>query len=131
MTRAPVIVPQPPQSIRSVDPYVSFFCPVVDGVQSVHPDGKNGHILFSDKVPSSYTQTYTLPRLGATYTLNPNNVFRFSAGRYAQEPQNYEVEYNTVEPNLASQLIGFLPFGFDTPFHPVSAQFSNNYDLSW
>jgi hypothetical protein len=130
-TLQPAIVPQSPRNIRSVDPYVSFTCPVVDGVQTVHPDGQNGHILLTDQVPSSYTQTYLLPRIGATYTLNPNNVLRFSAGRYAQEPQNYEVEYNSAEPNLAAQLIGFLPYGFNTPFHPVSAQFSNNYDLSW
>ena len=130
-TFEPAIVPQSPRDLRSVEPYVSFTCPVVDGVQTVHPDGQNGHVLLTDQVPSSYSQTYFLPRVGATYTLNPNNVLRFSAGRYAQEPQNYEVEYNSVEPNLAAQLIGFLPYGFNTPFHPVTAQFSNNYDLSW
>ncbi len=133
VTLQPLIVPEPPQFLRDISPYVSFTCikDPSDGVQTVHPDGLNGHILMTDTVPSSYTQSYFLPRVGATYTLNAQNVLRFSAGRYAQEPQNYEVEYNTLEPNLAAQLIGFLPFGFNTPFHPVSAQFSNNYDLSW
>jgi hypothetical protein len=133
LTLQPAIVPQAKSSLRSVSPYVSFVCPKdpLSGVQTVHPDGMNGHILLSDQVPSSYTQTYFLPRIGATYTLNSNNVLRFSAGRYAQQPQNYEVQYNSVEPNLAAQLIGFLPFGFNTPFHPVQAQFSNNYDMSW
>ncbi len=66
-----------------------------------------------------------------TYTLNPDTVLRFSAGRYAQEPQNYEVEYNSLEPNLAAQLIGFMPFGFFTPRHNAGAQFSNNFDASY
>lgn len=133
-TLQPVIIPQVAQFLRSVSPYANLTCPLSNGTsgpQSVHPDGLNGHILLSDQVPSSYTQTYLLPRLGATFTINSNNVLRASAGRYAQQPQNYEVEYNSLEPNLAAQLIGFLPFGYNTPFHPVSAQFSNNYDFSW
>ena len=66
-----------------------------------------------------------------TYTINPDTVVRASAGVYAQEPQNYEIQYNTVEPNLAEQILGFLPFGFTTPFHNAQAQFSDNYDLSY
>jgi hypothetical protein len=58
-------------------------------------------------------------------------VLRFSAGRYAQQPQNYEIQYNSVEPNLANQLIGFIPYGFETPFHASQAQYSNNYDFSY
>jgi hypothetical protein len=130
-TLQPVIVPQPPQSLRHVNPYVSYNCPIVGGVQTVHPDGMNGHILLTDAVPSSYVQTYLQPRIGLTYTIGPNTVLRASAGRFAQQPQNYEVEYNSLEPNLAAQLIGFLPFGYNTPFHPVLAQFSNNYDVSY
>ena len=95
----------------------------------MHPNGANGHILLGNTYPSNYAQQYWLPRLGATYTPNPDTVLRFSAGRYAQQPQNYEIQYNSIEPNLANQLIGFLPYGFDTPFHPAMAQFSNNYDL--
>ncbi len=129
-TLQPAIVPEPPRFLRDVNPYVSFNCPMVDGVQTVHPDGKNGHILLTDSVPPNYTQSYAQPRFGLTYTLDPNTVLRFSAGRFAQEPQNYEVEYNSLEPNLAAQLIGFLQFGYTTPFHAAQAQFSNNYDAS-
>jgi hypothetical protein len=130
-TLQPALVPEPPQSLHSVSPYVSFTCPIVGGVQTVHPDGLNGHVLLSDAVPSSYVQNYFQPRIGLTYTMGPNTVLRASAGRFAQQPQNYEVQYNSLEPNLAAQLIGFLPFGYNTPFHPVQAQFSNNYDVSY
>ena len=129
-TFQPAIVPQPPQFLHDVLPYVSFTCPIVNGVQTVHPDGQNGHILLSDVVPPNYVQSYFSPRLAATYTVNPTTVLRFSAGRFAQEPQNYEVEYNSEEPNLAAELIGFMQFGFNTPFHAAQAQFSDNYDFS-
>jgi hypothetical protein len=65
-----------------------------------------------------------------TYTLDADNVLRLSAGRFAQEPQNYEVQYNSAEENLAAELVGFMPFGFFTPLHQAKAQFSNNYDFS-
>ncbi len=129
-TFQPAIVPEPPQFLHSVSPYVSFNCPMVNGVQTVHPDGQNGHVLLTDAVPSNYTQSYFQPRFGLTYTLNPNTVLRLSAGRFAQEPQNYEIEYNSLEPNLAAQLVGFMQFGYNSPFHPAKAQFSNNYDAS-
>jgi hypothetical protein len=135
LTDEPVLVPQPPQSASTVEPYVSFNCPVDKSsgtpVQTVHPDGKNGHLLLSNVYPSTYTQDYWQPRLGVTFTVNPDSVLRFSAGRYAQEPQNYEIQYNSLEENLAAQLVGFLPYGFTTPFHNAQAQFSNNYDLSY
>ena len=58
-------------------------------------------------------------------------MLRLSAGGYAQQPQNYEIQYNRAEPNLAEQMLGFLPYGFTTPFHASQAQFSNNYDVSY
>jgi hypothetical protein len=131
VTLQPAIVPQPPQLQQNVLPYVSFTCPVVNGVQTVHPDGKNGHLYLSDYVPPSYTQSYFSPRFGVTYSANNDTVLRFSAGVYAQEPQNYEVEYDSIEPNLAAELIGFLPFGYTTPLHQAKAQFSDNYDFSY
>ncbi len=100
-------------------------------VQTVHPDGKNGHLLLSNEYPSTYVQNYWQPRIGLTYTVNPDTVLRASAGRYAQEPQNYEIQYNSLEENLASEMLGFLPYGFTTPFHNAQAQFSDNYDFSY
>jgi hypothetical protein len=135
VTFQPVLIPQKPQNASVIEPFVSFNCPIDTSsgkpVQTVHPDGKNGHLLLSNVYPSVYTQTYWQPRIGLTYTVNPDTVLRASAGRYAQEPQNYEVQYNSEEENLAAQLVGFLPYGFTTPFHNAQAQFSDNYDLSY
>src|SRR5579872_2799993 len=125
-TLLPILVPQPPQSASTLSPYITFNCP--NG--SVHPDGLNGHVLLSNEYGSVYTQSYVEPRFGLTYTLNPDTVLRFSAGRYAQEPQNYEIQYNSLEENLAAEIFGFITFGFNTPRHDAQAQFSNNYDFS-
>ncbi len=135
ITFEPVLIPQKPQNASVIEPYVSFNCPIDNStgkpVQTVHPDGKDGHLLLSNQYPPTYIQTYWQPRIGLTYTVDPDTVIRASAGRYAQEPQNYEIQYNSEEENLAEQLLGFLPFGFTTPFHNAQAQFSDNYDVSY
>jgi hypothetical protein len=134
VTRQPIFIPQPPQSIFVFTPFVSFKCPIDRStgkpIQTVHPNGTDG-ILLTNVYPSSYTVSYGEPRLSATYTVDPDTVLRFSAGRYAQQPQNYEIQYNTLEPNLASGLLGFIPFGFNSPLHQAQPQFSNNYDFSY
>jgi hypothetical protein len=127
------LIPEPPQFLRDIQPYVTFNCPVnpADGQQTVHPDGKNGHILMTDQFNPTYVQNYFSPRLGMTYSLDPNTVLRFSAGHYFQQPQTYEVEYDTLQSNLPALLVGFLQFGFNTPFHPAKAQEANNFDFSY
>lgn len=131
-TLLPVFVPQSPQNFSRQVPYVTFNCPVnALGVQTVHPDGLNGHLLLSNNYAPTITQSYLQPRLGMTYTVNPDTVLRFSAGRYIQQPQNYEIQYNSREENLANQLLGFLPYGFTTPRHDPLAQISNNIDFSY
>ncbi len=134
VTRQPIFVPQPPQSIYFFTPYVAFKCPVDRStgtpVRTVHPNGTDG-ILLTNNYPSSYTVGYGEPRLSATYSVSPDTVLRFSAGRYAQQPQNYEIQYNTLQPNLASTLLGFIPFGFSSPLHEAQPQYSDNYDFSY
>ncbi len=134
-TLQPLFVPQPPQNVSQQIPVVTFTCPVDNSsgkaVQTVHPDGQDGHLLLSNQYDPQLVQSYFLPRVGATYTLNPDTVLRFSAGRYAQQPQAYEIQYNSVEPNLANQLIGFFPYGFTTPRHDAQPQYSNNVDFSY
>ena len=100
-------------------------------MQTVHPDGQNGHLLLSNVTIRRCVQTFFMPRVGMTYTVNPDTVLRFSAGRYAQEPQAYEIQYNSAEENLANQLIGFFPYGFTTPRHDAQPQYSNNFDFSY
>jgi hypothetical protein len=82
------------------------------------------------------TQTYSelQPRLGATYSIDPQTVLRASYGRYAQPPDTSEEQYNGLEADLPQYPIGgsgaFGPFGFTTPDHAVQPEVSNNYDLS-
>jgi Carboxypeptidase regulatory-like domain/TonB dependent receptor len=133
VTRQPMFIPQPPQSISFFTPVIALHCPIDRStgtpIQTVHPNGTDG-ILLTNVYPSTYALSYLEPRVSATYTVSPDTVLRFSAGRYAQQPQNYEIQYNTAEPNLASGLLGFIPFGFDSPLHQAQAQFSANYDFS-
>ncbi len=134
VTRQPIFVPQPPQYIYFFTPYIAFNCPTDRStgtpVKTVHPNGTDG-ILLTNNYPSSYSVGYVLPRVSATYTVNPDTVLRASAGRYAQQPQNYEIQYNTLQPNLASSLLGFIPFGYSSPLHESLPQYSDNYDLSY
>jgi hypothetical protein len=134
VTRQPIFIPQPPQSIFVFTPYVAFNCPIDRStgkpIQTVHPNGTDG-ILLTNVYPSSYALSYLEPRFSATYTVSPDTVLRASIGRYAQQPQNYEIQYNTVQPNLASTLLGFIPFGYSSPLHESQAQFSDNYDFSY
>ncbi|MBV8435293.1 MAG: TonB-dependent receptor [Candidatus Eremiobacteraeota bacterium] len=134
VTRQPMFVPQPPQSIYLYQPLVAFDCPIDrstgTAVQTVHPNGTDG-ILLTNVYPATYSLDYLEPRFSATYSMSADTVLRFSAGRYAQQPQNYEIQYNTLQPNLASTLLGFIPFGYSSPLHQAQAQFSDNYDLSW
>ena len=70
------------------------------------------------------------PRIGLTYTLNPNTVLRASYGRYAQAPNSAFEQYDTLQPNSPIVLANFKNFGFNTPGHFVPPAVSNNYDFS-
>ncbi len=74
------------------------------------------------------------PRFGLTYTLNANNVLRFSAGKSAQPASSAFQQYDYTSPNFfypgsTNQL--FYALGFDTPRHVVYPEESYNYDASW
>jgi hypothetical protein len=135
VTLQPVFQPQPPQNASVQIPVVTFTCPVDNStgspVQTVHPDGQNGHLLLSNQYSPTLVQSFFMPRIGVTYTVNADTVLRFSAGRYAQAPQAYEIQYDSAEENLANQLIGFFPYGFTTPRHDAQPQYSNNFDFSY
>jgi Carboxypeptidase regulatory-like domain/TonB dependent receptor/TonB-dependent Receptor Plug Domain len=85
----------------------------------------------------SDTQTYTVfqPRVAATYTLNPDNVLRFSAGKYDQAPNTAFEQYTYYDQNTPSggifNLKNFYTLGFTQPTHPIYPETSWNYDLSW
>ncbi|HLJ84404.1 MAG TPA: TonB-dependent receptor, partial [Candidatus Eremiobacteraceae bacterium] len=79
------------------------------------------------------TVTYNVfqPRIGGTYTINPDNVIRFSYGRYTQAPNTAYEQYNLLQQDLASyDGNNFWKFGFTTTTHQIRPPTSNNYDLS-
>jgi len=103
-------------------------------------------LLPSNPCPAGYTvanmqnvsgtSTYDIfqPRVGGTYTLNPNTVIRFSAGKYA-EPANAAFEqYDTLQEDTPFELPGssaFYALGFTSPgLHQVRPPTSRNYDIS-
>ncbi len=103
-------------------------------------------LLPSDACPAGYTagnmqntfgvSTYNVlePRLGTTYTINPDMVLRFSAGRYAQPPNAAFEQYNTLQEDTPFTLPGsaaFYAFGFTSPgLHQIRPPTSWNFDLS-
>ena len=136
-TLSPYFIATPPASGRPPIPFVGFTCPVDNSipahpVQTVHPDGKNGHLLLSNVYSPTINDYAFTPQLGMTYSLNPDTVLRLSAGRYAQEPQTYQVQYNAKDNNLAFDLFqAFWQYGYTTPRHDPLVQYSDNYDLSY
>ncbi len=136
-TLAPYFIPAKPASGLPPTPFIGFACPVDNSipahpVQTVHPDGKNGHLLLSNNYSPTLTDYAFTPQIGVTYTLNPDTVLRFSAGRFAQEPQTYQVQYNSKDNNLAYELFqAFWQYGYTTPRHNPLVQYSDNIDASY
>jgi len=72
------------------------------------------------------------PRIGGTYTLNSNNVLRFSYGKYTQAPNTAFEQYNLLQQDLASyDATNFWKAGFTTTTHAIRPPTSTNYDFSW
>jgi hypothetical protein len=87
---------------------------------------------FVNTNPSSFSHTVWQPRLGTTYTLDPNDVLRFSAGLYARPASTRDASWNTGQQNLASFLgQNFALYGQNTPNHDLLPDQSTNFDLSW
>jgi hypothetical protein len=70
------------------------------------------------------------PRVSFSEALSADTVIRGSYGRYSRpEPTSY-TEFNTFQQNLPTFISGFLSFGYNSPFHLMHPDVSNNYDLS-
>ncbi len=137
ITLSPYFVPTPPASGRPPAPFIGFSCPVDNSipahpVQTVHPDGLDGHLLLGNNYSPSLDDYAFTPRFGMTYTFNPDTVLRLSAGVFAQEPETYQVQYNAKDNNLAYDLFqAFWQYGYTTPRHNPLVQYSYNYDASY
>ena len=66
--------------------------------------------------PANFTYNIYQPRVAGTYTSNPNDVFRFSYGRYTEAPNTAFEQYNTRQEDLADYIGShFLQFGRNSP----------------
>jgi hypothetical protein len=96
----------------------------------VHPNGIGSDPLFTDVSPSHYDMYYWSARFAATYTSDPDTVWRISAGRFTEPPLTAAVQYENASGNNLGQWGGFLGFGFLSPFHPIAGETSAQYDFS-
>jgi hypothetical protein len=82
--------------------------------------------------PANFTYNIWQPRIAGTYTANPDNVIRFSYGRYPEAPDSAYEQYDTSQENLAAyDAANFYQFGRTSPGYPIVPPTSLNYDLSW
>ncbi len=96
-----------------------------------HPNGQTpGVPAFTLNVPGNYTMKYWEPRISGTFTQNPDTVWRFSLGRYAEPPLSAAVEYLYRGGSAANLWGNFLNLGTFSPFHPIPGQTSAQYDFS-
>ena len=73
------------------------------------------------------------PRIGATYTVDPNTVLRASWGVYAQQPTGETQQINTLEQDLPFDALGrtLASYGFNQPGSQIQPEVSYNADLSY
>ncbi|HZZ65353.1 MAG TPA: TonB-dependent receptor [Candidatus Baltobacteraceae bacterium] len=95
------------------------------------PAGTVSPDLSNPGDPAPYTVARFQPRIGLTYSLNPDTVVRASFGVYARPPNSSWVQYNVVQTDLPLYMGNhFYPYGFQTPEHLIRPDTSYNYDLS-
>ncbi len=110
------------------------FTPLIapSGKQALHPNGMNGSLLYTNVGPGTLTHSLFSPRIAGTYTINADNVLRFSYGRYSQPTETAFEQYSNAS-GLGAAKFDFTHFwglGFHTPAHDNPVQTSNNFDFS-
>jgi hypothetical protein len=96
------------------------------------PCPAGSHAANVQNAPANFTYNIYQPRVAGTYTSNPNDVFRFSYGRYTEAPNTAFEQYNTRQEDLADYIGShFLQFGRNSPGYPIQPPTSINYDISW
>ena len=101
----------------------------------VHPNGTTQDGVaapnFTASSPNAYSLTYWEPRVSATFTQNPETVWRLSAGRFTQPPISASVQYLSASGDNRSLWNNMMNLGFYSPFHPLPGISSAQYDLSF
>ena len=96
------------------------------------PAGNPGTPSTFTNSSGAFTFPIWQPRVSGTYTVNPNNVIRFSTGRYTQGPVTAYQQYNRAQDNIASYDCNtFCKFGRFAPIGAILPATSLNYDVSW
>ena len=148
VTQLPMITPlapgQPvPPALHTTNPLQK--CGLApSGQEGLHPVGSTslcdgvttfdcGTLLYSANSPASLTRQMFSPRIGLTYTLSPDDVLRFSAGKFTQPTETAFEQYldQSGKRAAAFNFSQFWGLGFFTPAHNNPVQYSNNYDGSW
>ena len=83
--------------------------------------------------PKSESNSVFEPRIGATFSLNPDSVVRASYGTYARPPNASWVQYGVTQEDLASYIGSrfYSQYGFTSPAHDLRPDTSHNVDLSY
>ena len=142
--------PVPPAPVQTTplgncnDPAVGGV-PSPSGQQAVHPTGGTGpcvtagvnpaycgSLLYSANSPGSFQHNEFSPRIGGTYTMGADDVFRFSVGKYTQPTETAFEQYldQSGKRAAAFDFAQFWGLGFTTPAHDNPVQYSDNYDFS-
>lgn len=80
---------------------------------------------------ANFTFRELQPRLGVTYTVDPQTVLRFSYGKYTQAPNSAFEQYNTLQQDLPDFLgPTFFAYGRTSPGYPIRPEVSYNTDFS-
>ncbi|MBV8148273.1 MAG: TonB-dependent receptor, partial [Candidatus Eremiobacteraeota bacterium] len=79
----------------------------------------------------SYTYNILQPRVGMTYTMNPDTVLRASYGKYNEQPSSAYESYDSMQQNLPAVLSQYYALGFNSPGHQVRPPISYNTDFSY
>jgi hypothetical protein len=88
------------------------------------------NLVNNSGVVNRYTELQ--PRIGLTYTFNPDTVVRASYGRYTEAPNAAYQQYNTLEADIPFALLGpnLYQYGRNQPSKQIYPPTSNNYDIS-
>jgi len=130
--------PVPPALKVTKQPFAS--CGTApSGQAGLHPTGlipgcvTCGPLKYTAASPGQFTRQMFSPRVSGTYTLSPDDVLRFSLGKYTQPTETAFEQYADQSGKRAANFdfSRFWGLGFTTPAHNNPVQYSNNYDFSW
>ena len=76
-----------------------------------------------------FVSAYSNPSVGMTYANTPNDVYRFSFGKYSQPSAAAFAQYNRKEQDLPdSSDPSSIKYGYDQPGHVVPPDITYNFD---